>query len=404
MFHLLSSLRRGTPTGQLWRAFQKIGQPLSPKMSFWLALCRQAKLINHLDHPTAFAQQWLTWPVDAQILHMFDAWEQAPFNRQEQMLRRRLRFRLAQGRVLNPSDERLLPGLDALGITHQKSLTPFGKAVLGLAEFPSPAPHPAWWLENDTLLVSHNPDWYLLWQLETYLAPRPSFTYSLNVQALRLASQRGEPQCLLEILQKGLGAPVPAQIRADILDQPVLKATRGLVLEFSDPAELRQLRRSEPLRACFERVLSPRHVLVEEQNTPRLLKLLERRGIHAFVPPPTQPEIPSELGELAGDRRGSRTHFSRAGLLEPLGESIPMLGFIQECLRQQTAFDMLYSAPSAHLSLVGFDADRPETHRITPLLIEERGGFIYIIAYSHTRRGQRTYRLDRMQVPGTLGP
>ena len=398
VFSLLSALRHGTPTSQLWRVFQNLDQSLSPKTSFWLALCRQANLINHHEHPAALAQDWLTWPVDAQILHLFDAWEKAPLNRKERMLRWRLRLRLAQGRDLRPSDARLLPGLDALGITHQKSLTLLGKAVLGLAGFPSPAPRLKWWLDEHILHVPHDPDWSLLWQLEAYLTPCASFTYSLDALSLRRASQRGEADRLLEILQKGLGSPVPPEIRAHILGQPVMKATSGLVLEFSDPAELRQLRRSEPLRGHFERVLSPRHVLVEEQNAQRLLKLLERRGIHASSTLPVDGEAKQEKRPVPE----SRTHFSRAGLLEPLGENIPILEFIRQSMRQQMAFDMLYTVPSARLSLVGYDADRPEVQRITPLLIEERGGYTYIIAYSHTRRGQRTYRLDRMEIPGTV--
>jgi predicted DNA-binding transcriptional regulator YafY len=54
------------------------------------------------------------------------------------------------------------------------------------------------------------------------------------------------------------------------------------------------------------------------------------------------------------------------------------------------ALDMLYRAP-------GY---APEKRRITPLAIEQRGEHTYIIAYCQTRRGQRTFRLDRMEVPG----
>jgi len=396
VFSLLSTLRHGTAVAELWRVFFRIGLPLRPKTVFWLALCRQANLINHHQHPAALAQEWLTWPVNAQILHLFEAWENTPNNRQERMLRRRLRLRLAQGRSLRPSDARLLPGLDALGITNRQTLTLFGKATLGLVEFPSPAPRQTWWLDGEYLHIPHEPDWTRLWQLETFLTPCAPLTYALDAPSLRKASQRGDVGKLIETLQTGLGVPIPSDLRAKILGQPSLRATRGLLLEFSDPAELRQLRRSETLREYFGHVLSPCHVLVEEQNAPRLLKLLERRGIHAFAPLPLPPVTGSAL-----DKR-PRSHFSRAGLLEPLGESVPILEFIRQSIRQQMAFDMLYTAPSAHLSLVGYDADRPELHRITPSLIEERGGHTYIIAYSHTRRGQRTYRLDRMDVPGTV--
>jgi hypothetical protein len=285
--------------------------------------------------------------------------------------------------------------LVALGIIEGEKLNPWGEIVISQRAAPSPTAVAPWEIRNNTLLVSYPVNWKLLWHLEAFLIPVAPLSYNLEKKHLRQALQRGQPEQLLEILQKGLGAPVPPEIRASILGQPMLKASHGMVLEFSDPAELRQLRRSEALRDHFERVLSPRHVLVEEKNATGLLKLLERRGMHASSPLETH-TVASELGY------GSRTHFSHAGLLEPLGKSIPIMEFIQQSIRQQMAFDMLYTAPSSHLSLVGFEADRPETHRITPMLVEERGEHTYIIAYSHTRHGQRTYRLDRMDVPGTL--
>jgi len=399
IFTLLSTLRRGAPegilsriaAGRVWRVFQTLGQPLRPRTAFWLALCREAGLLNHLQRPTAFAQTWLGWPLEAQILHLFAAWEAAPHNCQERQLRKRLRLRLAQGQALLPSDQRLLPGLESLGLICQERLTLLGKAIFGLAQFPSPTPTQPWHLAGETLVVPYNPNWQLLWKLEAFLTPQAPLAYALDRSALRRAGQRGDPEKFLEILQAGLGTPPPRELRARVLEQPVLQVSCGLVLEFSDPAELRQLRRSEALRSHFERVLSPRHLFIDEKTAPRLLKLLERRGIFSFTPPPNQTGSSSDLGE--GPGVGVRPHFSRAPLLEPFGESLPLLQFIQGAIRQQLAFEMRYHAPGG---------ERPEIHRLTPLLIEERGGYTYVIAYSHTRKGQRTYRLDRMEVPGTV--
>jgi len=384
IFTLLSALRRGTPLGRAWRIFYQLHLSI-PKTSFWIALCEQANLLTHHQQPSAFFHTWLGWPRDAQILHLFAAWETAPRNHQERLLRRRLRLRLEQGQPLLASDARLLPGLEALGITNQGNLTRLGKATLGLDGFPTPIPRPPWQLTDLTLVVSSCPNWLLLWQLEAFLMPMAPFTYRIDRNR---ACQPGQAEKLIEILETGLRAPLPGPLRARLLGQPSLQTSTGLVLEFSDPAELRLLRRSPALRSHFERLLSPRHVLVDEKTAPRLLKLLERRGIYTGSPLPI-------LGEgLGGEGPGeARTHLPRAALLQPLGDHQPLLGFIQQSIRQQLAFDLLYHAPNG---------ERPEIHRITPLLIEERGGYTYVIAYSHTRRGQRTYRLDRMEVPGTV--
>lgn len=396
IFTLLSALRRGVPVNQAWRVFHQMGVSI-PKTSFWLALCKQASLLTNHQHPSTFFHAWLGWPPDAQILHLFSAWEIAPRNRQERLLRRRMRLRLEQGQPLRASDSRLLSGLDALGITSQGRLTRLGKAILGLERFPTSAPRQPWQLAGLTLAVPSQPGWSLLWQLEAYLSPIAPFTYHIEKNR---ACQPGQAEKLVEILETGLRAPLPGNLRARLLGQPSLQTTPGLVLEFSDPAHLRQLRRSPALRGHFERILSPRHILVDSQTAPRLLKLLERRGIYTFSPSPDSTEFLSNLGKGPGEGAKApvlsaveaRTHFSRNSLLQPLGPAQSLTGFIQQSIRQQAAFEMLYHAPKG---------ERPEYHRITPLLIEERGGYTYIIAYSHTRRGQRTYRLDRMEVPGT---
>jgi len=403
VFNLLSALRRGTPAAQLWRIFQDIGQPLRPKTSFWLALCRQANLLNHNQRPTALAQEWLAWQPDAQILHLIQAWELAPHNRQERMLRKRLRLRLARGLSLRPSDARLLPGLDALGITNRQVLTRFGKAALGQVEFPSPVPIQPWQLDAEicqvepacgrqaieTLRIPHNPNWSLLWRLEAFLPPSAPLTYSLDAISLRRAVERGDAEILIGILETGLKTALPSELRARILGLPTLKVATGLVLEFSDPAELRQLRRSEPLRSHFEKILSPRHILVNEKNAPRLLTLLERRGILREFPSP----IPIlELGEGSGEGSGSAHTFHAPRYSSPWAKTSPSSNSYSNPFINRLLSICVTTRQTRR---------RPEIHRITPMLIEERGGYTYVIAYSHTRKGQRTYRLDRMDVPGT---
>ena len=68
---------------------------------------------------------------------------------------------------------------------------------------------------------------------------------------------------------------------------------------------------------------------------------------------------------------------------------------LTEHLRLQQALDILYHAPGGI---------RPEPRRITPLLMEEHGGQVYVIDYCHTRRAQRTFRLDRIEIPARKEP
>ena len=384
VFSLVSVLRHTAQPARLIRGLI----PQNPlKISFWLALCRQARLINSGNHPTSTFYQWLDWSGEQQIHHLLEAWLTAPRNLKNRQLRARLLRRLQNHQPTRPSDQRELRALSALGIWDGQTLTPWGEIILGLRPAIMPAALAGWQVQGNILQVHPPLDWKLLWQLEAFVLPTGPFTYNLEKNR---ACQPGQAEKLVEILETGLRAPLPGDLRARLLGQPSLQTSTGLVLEFSDPAQLRQVRRSPTLRGHFERILSPRHILVDSQTAPRLLKLLERRGMYTYSPPPNSTEFSSNLGEGPGE--GARTHFPRRSLLQPLGPAQSLKGFIQQSIRQQAAFEMLYRAPNG---------ERPEHHRITPLLIEERGGYTYIIAYSHTRRGQRTYRLDRMEVPGT---
>lgn len=62
---------------------------------------------------------------------------------------------------------------------------------------------------------------------------------------------------------------------------------------------------------------------------------------------------------------------------------------MHEAIRQEATLDVMYRASGRHTS---------EPRRITPLLIEPRGSRIYLMAYCHTRRANRTFRMDRLQL------
>lgn len=391
-FSIISALRQGIPASQLWKYFTRIGQPLQPRLAYWLALLQQANLITSNQHPGAIFYQWLHWQPDAQILHLLEAWQAAPKNRAERQLRQRILTRLKHHQTLCPSDTPLLAGLNALGLTHQGQLTRLGQAAFNQVPFSSPIPAQPWAICQQQLFTHPPADYPLLWQLEQYISPAAPYSYPLTPAAFRQASQRGDVQKLIEILQNGLKTSLPASLRAQILNQPALNIATVTILEFSSPAELRQLRQAPALRQHFQQILSPRHASIDPQDQPRILALLKRHGIQANMPDTKEPPDNSPK-----KKEPPRTHFQRSGLLQPLGNDIPLIDLLQQALQQQTAIEMLYHAPVSHPAAV----PAPETHRITPLIIEERGGYTYIIAYSHNRRAQRTYRLDRIEIPGT---
>lgn len=387
IFTLLNAFRHGIPASQVWREFRRMGTRLKPRLSFWLALCIQAHLITDTPAhvPTSLAQRWMSWSSEAQTIHLLEAWQTCPRNRKDQATRKRLLKRLASGLRMNTRESRELPGLESLGICANGGLSDWGRVALGLFPAPTPVPPLAWRVENHRLVVNLPPDWALLWELERFLAPQTPGCYPLNAADLREAVQRGPAEELIAILERGTAAPIPPDLRAGLLGLPTIRLMEGCILEFSHPAELQRLRRLESLRQRFSRILSPRHVWVNAEEAARLLPTLERRGIYA------RPLVEASPEE---DRSYPLAYFHQRPAPLPEEDVLPRV-ILAEYLRLQQALDILYHAPGGV---------RPEQRRITPLLIEERGGQVYVIAYCHTRRAQRTFRLDRIEIPGNKKP
>lgn len=390
IFTILTQLRRGVPPAKIWVIFNHFGERLSPHMPFWLNLCSEAGLLTCVPspHPSQYFGNRLVLPPEIQMRILIDAWLTMPCNNKDRIARRTFLRRLEQGLPFTYRDQRELPAMEAFGFYREGQLTAWGKVVL-LNE-PAPtyyAPAP-WNINERGLTIPFPPDWRLLWDLETFLTPDAPGVYPLDKKSLRRASQYSATKfgmdkwedALIRILEAGFKAPIPQSLRAAILSQSVLQITAGTILEFSDSNELALLRQSSVFRDYFNHILSPRHVCIDEKNVPRLLKILEQRGIHTQLPA-------EESAEALQSRPRAYFHHSAIPKLKDISPSTTNL--LNKYLSLQQALDILYHAPGGV---------RPEHRRITPLLMEERRGQVYVIAYCHTRRAQRTFRLDRIEI------
>jgi hypothetical protein len=390
-FTILTELRRDVPPGRIWQIFRRFGESLSPRLPFWLHLCHEAGLLTCSESPRAsqYFKVWLALPPETQVRILLEAWLTMPGNKKDRISRRAFLRRLEKGLPLKCRDQRELLAMEAFGFYREERLTAWGRVIL-LGE-PAPTTHsPALWeIMDGVLKVPFPTDWRLLWDLETFLQPAAPGVYPLDKKSLRRASQYGATkfgmdkweQALIHVLEAGLKAPIPQSLRASILGQPVLQVTEGTILEFSDAKELGRLRHSSVFRNHFDRILSPRHVCIEAQNAPHLLKMLEQRGIY------TRP-LAEESAEALRTR--PHTYFHQTAIPQQMETPPSVTNLLGAYLRLQQALDILYHAPGGV---------RPENRRITPLLMEERGGQVYVIAYCHTRRAQRTFRLDRIEIP-----
>lgn len=386
IFTLLNAIRRGIERKKIWREFRRQKIALQPRLSFWLSVCAEAGLVREVSESrlrvTSHVQAWLKKTPEEQALHLIDSWQNAPHNRRVRLFRKKLLWKLKYNQPLTQKDSRALKGLDALGLTANGQLTKWGEILIQDKEPPPTSKVVEPCISQEDEFIARLPHHLcLLWDLERYLRPKAPGVYPLTKRALQF--HEGDPSGLIELLERGLAKPVPARTRALILQQPSIRIAEGVVLEFSSPAELKQLRRQPVFRKTIDEFLSPQRVLVSRDKTNRLIKMLARRGVYLH-----QDGEPAE-----GLPRTKRTHFpSKPGIpLQPLGKSVPVLTILEKYRQLGQALDILYRMP-------GYPA---EHRRITPLLIENRGEHTYVIAYCQTRRAQRTFRLDRMEVAGT---
>ena len=380
VFHFLSALRRGIPPADIWKEFRRMGIRLKPRLIFWIKLLREAKLIEHgkIPRPSRYLHRWLALTADAQTMHLLKAWLRAPKNRKERIARRSMLLRLKKGKPLIPRDQRNLSGLQALGICDSEKLTAWGELLINKkGEMPSPLPQKNWYVKEDQLIIPFPMDWTLLWQLEAILQPLAPGVYSLKRQAIRRAVQLASPEKLIALLELGMQSPLPAEIKARILGQPNLTIFSGTIYEFSDPAELRQLRNSPILRKYFNHLLSPRSVHVLAKDETHVQKLLKRRSIALN---PIWDEPPEKVPKTRIRGRQSQRYFRNKPKVE-------LDALLKWAIQVQEAVNVVYQVPNC----------QPENRHISPLYFEERGEHRYLIAFCHQRRAQRMFRMDRMR-------
>ena len=382
IFTLLNNVRRGSPQKNIWREFHRQGIALKPRLSFWIPLCKQAGLLkenNQQLRVSSYASAWLKKTPEEQILILVEAWQNSPKNKKTKQFRKKLLWKLKYNKPLTAKDHTALNGLDALGITTNGTLNSYGRYFIqNKGNLPTPAPVAPCVIQDEKFIAPLHSYLHLLWQLELYLRPSRPGIYPLTKRALHFYD--GDPFELITLLEQGLKSALPEPIKAILLKQPSIQVVDGIVLEFSTPAELAQLRRQPALRKYFEKFLSSQSVLIARQNEKIVYKLLKRRGVYLY-----------RNEEQAPVKKERRTHFSQKSILQPVGKLVPKLVLIEKYKQLAQALDIIYRAP-------GYN---PEQRRITPLAVEKRGEHTYVIAHCQTRRGQRTFRLDRMEIPGT---
>jgi hypothetical protein len=413
-------------------------------LGFWIRLCQAAALLDegHPPRPTLYAPDWLALPQDEQFAVLLTAWHQMPVNPEKQRVRKRLLKYLHQFVPLNFTHQRELSGLQALGFCEGDTLTLWGREFMN-AELSEETRLPVkpWKIDDQELHAPYPPDWSLLWELEFYLTPIDPGVYPMDRPALRLAAQRDintGNSTFFQILEQGLQSPVPTNLKAAFEVQPVVKTYTGVLLEFSSAEECAFLRQRSSWRKDLNFILSAHHVFLNRWDVDRVLARMHKNGLvsdfdissierqtsssdHGFslsernfmlsimlvidglnCPITAPPGLLNKLtNQMPVNLRSAAARKARQALSELLPapawlpeEELPpipknqLIKILDEAVKQQQPLDFYYQKA---------DRYQPEHRRVTPLSIEQRNLRFYLIAYCHSRRGNRTFRIDRIR-------
>jgi len=367
IFTLLNAIRRGVERKNIWREFRRQKIALKPRLLFWIAICKQAGLIKEYEgrlSVSSYARAWLNQTPEEQTIRLIEAWQDAPKNKKARQFRKKLLWKLKYDQRSSPVDQRSSPvdqrsspvdkpltrkdndalnGLEALGLVSENQLTRWGKFfVKGEGSLPTPKPVEPCRISEDYFIAPVPQHTDLLWEIEKRLRPVMPGKYPLTQRALSFHNE--DPRTLIGLIEKGLQTEIPARTKALILNQPSIRVAEGIVLEFSSPAELAQLRRQPGFREYIDEFLSSQRVLVSSQKAKNLFQMLKRRGVYL------------DQNEEQAEASRKRTHFPQKTLLQPIGKSVPKLTLIEKYKQLGQALDVLYRAP-------GYPA---EQRRITP--------------------------------------
>lgn len=434
------------------------GEAGALRLSFWLQLCQVGGLLDNapIPHPTLLAPDWLRWPLLDQLDYLLTAWRQMPQTIHERRRRETALERMQTGADLSARQRRELTGLQLLRMWTGHHLTRLGAALLHKRRRSAPVEIPdslPWQLQGDGIRIPFPPDWVLLWELEKYLRLSAPGLYLLPNSNAYPSEAFGSN--FTTLLEAGFGGVLPSGLVNWPETEPQITFISGPVLEFNRPADLLRMRRSRRLGQFLERILSPRHATIRPADLPEFMRSLQRSGQYDPIPPeiicqmdrmnihgledqengilslgssallaadrayllsllrlaeklpgvtPPPPDLAEKLetGLVPGLRRSaaSQAEQNLQSLLPKPSVSLDLalppstpeiIAYIQQAIDRSESIDVIYQSATD---------TSPQPRHLTPLVLETRGVHTYLIAYCHTRRADRTFRLDRLKIAG----
>jgi hypothetical protein len=415
------------------------------RLHFLRRLAHDAGLIDPATAgPGPLAADWLRQPPAGQLTILAEAWINQSDTASRQECFDRL-LSLPSGGTITPANltnrsslarqRNLWLPLYWLGYLTSSAQSPVSPLLKRVAIPDQPDPMVPWQIEGTTIIVPYPCQWSDLWELEQLAALvdiGPPRCYTANPASVRAS------QDLINLLERTTGEPIPIALWETLSPSPPgVVAQAGVLLTFTDPAVLAELRGRNPWRGRFVNTLSPNRVWVSTAQAPLILRALRHRGLtvdgdlrpnhplaagsasnltplhlllaaHVMQSLARDLNLPAPLDEAtlstlaAGLPASQQRRLERATQLQlvqirqRLPEPRAVAGPQPSLTIQET---ILAAIANGHALQLHYQPPIPRpliTRPVIPLRLEPLGPHTYLIAHCLYRNASRTFRLDRI--------
>jgi hypothetical protein len=238
--------------------------------------------------------------------------------------------------------------------------------------------------------------------------------------------------------QTGLQTTLPKKLIHILNDYPHVNCEPGYLLTFCDRNVLEELRKDYRTRKNLENLISPNHIFLPMYDAYEKLKALERKNLLPFPQQkfpveffeniynnvdqnlltdllilawyahlqdlPTSVSttkleklinlLPPRIANLALQQAESiSANLTARNLPEPVTNQpdiqMELIDNIREAIISASTLTILYRSTGQSTSAI---------RKVSPIMLEKRGGYFYLIAFCEQRCARRTFRLDRLQI------
>jgi hypothetical protein len=452
LFCFLSESRRSKSIRNLRERLHQRQVVLTNRIDFYIHLCQASQLLTSCasPKPTNLCFRFFSWPKHAQYEHLLEGWVNMIQSKYPKIRRDKLRTIILNNQMDQllelanlPSFNREIQSLRFLKIVTLNPLQIQEQSKILTDHMVDNSGQP-WQYQSDTMriVVTLPTRLSLLWELEKYLLPvmskGRSLIYSLKNNDFWGSYTKQEKEHIENILQCGLQMDLPEELTNFLNQHPHIQCEPGYLLTFCQRETLAEMHRDSSTRKILADLISPNHVFLPLHDADEKFRALEQKkilpypdenlwpGSHKAEQAAADQNLLSNLLTLSWYAQKQQLHIglSKSNLQKLINSLPPKVANLALQIAETTNDAPISNLlPEPFESASGIQEEKIESinhaimfansitimyqgagqssatvRKVTPLMLEKRGGYFYLIAFCEQRCARRTFRLDRLQI------